>query len=462
MRGICAVFNVWSGLLGDTESSTYANYQEGRKALYQEAVLPLMDIYRDDLQSWLVPRYGDRLKLDYDRDSIEALQEDRAIKYGYLSAANWLRVNEKREAAGYEDIDEGDVVLVPISEVPLDSVREPPEVPAAEAAPAAAAAPEEEEPEEGTEGEAGKASTLVRALKEALADARAALGREKAKAAAHTGPRKGSFWSNQERKTRLWAAFETRVASRTKSFRVMAAEYQRAQAERIRQRALQVDSVHVTPAALFDLKEETERYVKKFWPWYRDNFIRAGNAGVTAAKGEIFDDAEFKADKPTTWTFRLTPKQEEHLQEMVFNSGTKVNETTIDVIYGELRRAQEENLPVAKFAQDLHDKVGEDLSRSRSMLWARTESAKVDNYGLLEGYKATEFVDLKGWLCSMVPTSREAHITADEEFTDGIPLDDAFVVDGEAMMYPGDPAGGPGNVCNCLCSTMPIVGKEGE
>jgi HK97 family phage portal protein len=80
IRQICSIFGVDPCLVGDSEFATYSNKQEAQKGLYTETVLPLMDIYRDELNSWLVPLYGDGLYLDYDRDKIEAIQEDRGKK----------------------------------------------------------------------------------------------------------------------------------------------------------------------------------------------------------------------------------------------------------------------------------------------------------------------------------------------------------------------------------------------
>jgi len=440
MRKICAVFGVPSMLLGDTEATTYANYQEARKALYMETVLPLMDIYREELNAWLVPLYGEGLRLEYDKDGIEALQENRGEQYQYIAAAKWMTVNEKRQETGFDEVPEGDVIMVPMSEIPLDQAIEEPEPPAAipdALKPFTEGTPDEEE-EEGEEED-----EVVEEDDEESAKAR------------KSHPK--SFWSDPERKERLWLTFEARVRTREKSFAIMARDYQRAQAERIRQRVQSKPSLDgVLASDLFNVKDEAKIYVKKFYAWYKDAFVRAGNAGMRAAKGELFDDAELKAGIPTSWVFRLTVALEETLRALVFNSGTKVNETTVDIIYEQLKRAQAENLPVAKFAQDLHDKIAADLSRARSMLWARTESAKVDNFGQLEGYKETEFVDEKGWLCSFVPESRDDHIAASGR---EVKLDETFDVGGEDMMYPGDPAGSPGNVCNCLCSTYPVVGE---
>ncbi len=50
----------------------------------------------------------------------------------------------------------------------------------------------------------------------------------------------------------------------------------------------------------------------------------------------------------------------------------------------------------------------------------------------------------------------DAHIEADGQT---VKLDDDFTVDGIGMEFPGDPKGGAGNVCNCLCMMAPKVGE---
>jgi hypothetical protein len=98
------------------------------------------------------------------------------------------------------------------------------------------------------------------------------------------------------------------------------------------------------------------------------------------------------------------------------------------------------------------------LSETRARLISRTESAKIENWGQLEGYKKTGYIELKGWLCSMVPDSRDSHIEADKRYSEHpIPLNEPFIVGGKQMQYPGDPAGGAKEVCNCLCSHFPAI-----
>lgn len=465
LRRICSVFNVPSELLGDSENKTYSNVQEARKALYMETVLPIMDNLRDALNAWIVPLYGEGIALDYDRDAIEALQEDRAAKYAYLAASDWLTVNEKREATGYDEVGpDGDVILVGIGKIPLEqSVAEPEPVPEALAPFAGvdnAAGGDEKPQDETTPGDEGSGSGA---------------GADESAAKSHPSPpgaipehKATGFWGRPERKERLWQTFEARVKAREKSFENMAKSYLRAQADALRQRATRLGSVSGVHAPdIFGVNEEAKRYAKTFGAWYIDHFIRAGNAGMRASKGELFDDAEFKSvawkgdpKKPTSWTFTMTPAQDAKLKDMIFKSGTKVSETTLEIVERMIHEANASNWTVQQFAQNLSDKAA-DLGPWRSRLWARTESAKVDNYGAVEGFKETEFVELKGWMCSFVPDSREDHIAADGQ---EVLLDDDFIVGsaGERMAFPGDPRGSAGEVVNCLCSLYPVVIDVGE
>lgn len=121
-RKICADFGVPSQLIGDEQAKTYANYAEARKAFYQETILPLLDWIKDELNYWLVPLFGDSLLIDYDKDEVEALQEDRTavIQREILKLTSGeAKLNEVRDALNDNDLGtDGDVVYVPTSVVP--------------------------------------------------------------------------------------------------------------------------------------------------------------------------------------------------------------------------------------------------------------------------------------------------------------------------------------------------------
>jgi hypothetical protein len=430
MRKICAMFRVPSQLLGDTEASTYSNYQEARKALHIDAVLPHMEDCTDEFNNWLMPMFGNDI-LKIDKSKIEALQENQNEKYTYLGSCDFLTINEKREAVGKDVIGpNGDVILVPMGKIPLErQVAEPEPVPAA-----LALAPNTM-PEEGmVDGEA---------IDETLPDNAPAKSMKLGK----------GHWSDSKRREMLWKSFDFRVKAREKTFENIAKDFLKRQAQSMTDKVDGMDSLtSIKPENILDVKKETKRYEDTFTPWYTDHYLRAHEAGIQASKGDLFDDAEFKADKPTSWVASMTVEQKKKLKELIHNSGTKVNETALGKIEKILIEANEKNWTVNEFAQQLSEKVS-DLTDWRAMLWARTESAKVDNFGQLEGYRDIEFVDMKGWMCSFVPDSRDAHIEADGQEQK---LDDPFDVGGESLQHPGD--GKPGNACNCLCSIYPVVG----
>jgi HK97 family phage portal protein len=427
-RKICRVFGVAPEIIGDSSNKTYSNYQEARLALYVDTAIPLAMWILDELNTWLTPKFiqpgsAERLRLAIDIDNVDALQEQRDKAWTRMGGAWFLKFNEKRQACGFMPAKEpiGEMYHIPIGFIETDGSAN------------------------GDGNGNGDGGT---------GDEGAAMGNKSRKAS--------GLWGDVKKRKHLWLAFEQRVKAREKSFEPMAKGYLRPQADALRQKASQLDSMgSVLAADIFSVQEEAKRYAKTFNSWYIDHFIRAGNAGIQASKGELFDDAEFKSlawkddpKKPTSWVFEMTPEQVAKLKDMIFESGTKVNETMLETVEQMIRQANEENWTVAEFAKNLFDKV-DDLIPSKARLWARTESVKVDNYGELEGYKETEFVEKKGWMCSFVPESRESHMAADGQ---EVALNEDFNVGGKAMAFPGDPKGGPENDCNCLCAQYPVVG----
>jgi len=123
-RKICAVLKVAPQLIGNEEAKTFANYKEARKALYLEAVLPLLSYLRDEFNNWLTPSWGDdRLYLEYNKDAIEAIREELSAVYERQNLAWWRTVNEKRIACGDDGIGKaGDIILIPANMIPLSDI----------------------------------------------------------------------------------------------------------------------------------------------------------------------------------------------------------------------------------------------------------------------------------------------------------------------------------------------------
>lgn len=123
MREICRAFRVPSQLLGDNEASTYSNYQEARKSLYQDVVIPISETLMGAMQRWLRV-WEPGLLIQPDVDNIEALSEDAKDRFERANVAGFLTINERRLLAGYEPLDgmQGDMVLVAAGLMPLDQL----------------------------------------------------------------------------------------------------------------------------------------------------------------------------------------------------------------------------------------------------------------------------------------------------------------------------------------------------
>ena len=105
---IAQIYNLPPELIG-LQPATHQNRREARKALYTEVVIPALARLRDELNNWLTPRFGKDLELDFDKDRIDALAEDRKAIWKRAGESAFLTLNEKRELVGYEPLPGGDV-----------------------------------------------------------------------------------------------------------------------------------------------------------------------------------------------------------------------------------------------------------------------------------------------------------------------------------------------------------------
>jgi uncharacterized protein with gpF-like domain len=105
------------------------------------------------------------------------------------------------------------------------------------------------------------------------------------------------------------------------------------------------------------------------------------------------------------------------------------------------------------------ENVYDNMSKSRAVLIARTESASSMNFGTVKTYE-TAGVEKKTWLSTRDDRTRSE--AKGDEFDHSIMMDvtvginEKFDVGGEMLDYPGDPEGSAGNICNCRCT---IIGE---
>ena len=124
IKDLCNIYNVPVQLLNNTDSSSYNNMKEAKKALYQNAVIPELIKIKDELNRWLAPKYGDKLCIEFDFSVVPELQEETDKVVDQLSKAWWITPNEKRAAMNYgkdEDTTALDDYYIPANLIPVNN-----------------------------------------------------------------------------------------------------------------------------------------------------------------------------------------------------------------------------------------------------------------------------------------------------------------------------------------------------
>jgi HK97 family phage portal protein len=100
-KEIALAFGVPSILIGCMSSATFANYKEARYNFWEETIIPLLNIIAGEFSNWLQGVFKTEYRLWYDLDSIPALSKRRESEWKKINNADFLTMNEKREALGY-------------------------------------------------------------------------------------------------------------------------------------------------------------------------------------------------------------------------------------------------------------------------------------------------------------------------------------------------------------------------
>lgn len=135
----------------------------------------------------------------------------------------------------------------------------------------------------------------------------------------------------------------------------------------------------------------------------------------------------------------------------------EINTTTYELLRKNLQAqiseavGQGENLyQMKKRIMEVCDEVYDAMDAARAVKIARTESCVAQNTGSFITAKS-EGVKAKRFLATKDDRVRDAHADADGQTVD---IDSHFIVDGEEMMYPGDPNCSADNVVNCRCTML--------
>jgi len=171
-----------------------------------------------------------------------------------------------------------------------------------------------------------------------------------------------------------------------------------------------------------------------------------------------FGGAQVWTELAIPGAFELAPEEAKTFLRTRQNAITGVNQTTFADIKGQLTESLDKGESFEQMAARIRDVFRTTQQRAETI--ARTETAVAVNSGRFTAMEDSG-VELKAWLSANLETSRPEHVAAEETYRDGIPMSESFVVGGELLRYPGDPAASPGNTINCQCAVLAVAGDRG-
>lgn len=418
-REICQVFQVPPELIGDSESKTYSNYQEARKSFYCETILPILDEFQDELNNWLTPLFGEGLRLVYDKDEIDALQEDRAQVWLRVSSADWLTINEQRTATGYEELpeEEANIPRALMNQATLPGEDDIPE----EDAPDPKDEPADETEEETSEDKSFKAWNL----------------------------------ETREQRVSYWKSFDTTRRSIEAKAKSLIAKKFSQEKESVLSTIRRHGATAIGEQAVVNvLKAKSKSMRGALVQVYR-------LAGMT-----FFRDTLKKIPKKDLGLAIEKKNVASALREMTaYFSGQsekkveKISETTTNKLSALLREMILGGKPTDEVVDAVESLYVKEFEDSRAKRIAETEVGAAANAGVVYAGKSLDRPVKKAWVSMgdervRDPSNGSEYSHLDENVK-AVDLEDMFQVSGEQLDFPGDTSHGAsaGNVINCRCAT---------
>jgi len=175
--------------------------------------------------------------------------------------------------------------------------------------------------------------------------------------------------------------------------------------------------------------------------------LEAINAAAEKALVDIASDGDFNIKDPFV---------QEFVSNKEFVLPPQINQLTHDNLRTILETGLKDNLSVDVIAENINEYF-DGMNPIRAMRIARTEVTSASNFGIMESYRQVGTVQTRAWITARDEDVRVAHLDVEQEsIANPVPVGDPFIVNGVAMMYPGDSAGPASEVINCRCTVVPM------
>lgn len=132
---------------------------------------------------------------------------------------------------------------------------------------------------------------------------------------------------------------------------------------------------------------------------------------------------------------------------------TNITDTTYRDIESIVTQGIQDGLSERQIGK-LIDAVAPTKSASRAQTIARTETHAAAMASAQASAEATGIEMVREWVASGGERTRESHDAASGQI---VGMNEPFIINGEELMYPGDPNGSAGNVVNCRCAVVFIL-----
>ena len=232
--------------------------------------------------------------------------------------------------------------------------------------------------------------------------------------------------------TRMAARYERRLRSEiAKTLRQVADEYEK-RGELAIPLAVQEHSKKISDALAAD---------------YRATALFFGERvlGEAKSRGLVLETKDEETPKAL-----LKRSIELFIGEWLASKITRINTTTEDQIRTIVRNGIEQGFGTDKIAREIRN-FAPSIARTRASIIARTETHAAANFGAQEAAQLTGLELRREWVSVEDDRTRPDHADANGQV---VGMNEPFEVEGEQLMYPGDPSGSAGNIINCRCAVV--------
>jgi len=430
---ITAIFGVPLLLMGILEGSTYANYQEARKAFWEDTVIPYLNRLRAIFNQSLLPDFsakGETLYIDYDTSGVPALQENfqekvTSAKDLWAMGVPFNVINQRLEL-GFDEVEGGDTGFIGSGLIPANL-----DFSAIATDPAGSGQgnpddkpPEEDDDPDNPDDDQGKSKGAA-AAHDTKTAAFALKGLN-----LKTPEQKELYFKSTERRRIPWYTKMTKEgASRFKAEgKAVVAAYRDGGAKAAARAITGKDNQKEWSAMLL---RNYKAIVKQFGDEAFGNLKQHG----PSARKEDVEEVIFDPYDEIIQQYLVTTAAEKVVGVLQF---------TRQIVAAIIVDMEKEGADVDAIAVAIASQF-DDFSINRAFTIARTEVAAASNYGLFQAGKQSGVATKKTWV-----NSRDSRVRDSHDFKESIPMDEKFK---NGLMYPGDmKAGKAKEVIKCRCT----------